>query len=421
MRKRRIFLSILLIIVLLCPMYAAFADATESTVLTVACEEHEVELFDAAVMRFCEQHPGVEVRFEIMTTEQMDDALENGTNVDVFLTASNFTNLDRLVHRGLIAPLASETLLANMAKMYAPFRDYVTYQQQVYAYPREVLANTRTVNTELLRMYGSFLGEVPTTMSEYIEQMRKWYDTSITVGSDSSFTEQNMPETLLEYTLDELVIAYLCEYYQTDDTRGTYRDFSTSDFANMLDSLDFLRVAAFQMTEAEEKPWNAAAWGEKSGSLYTKVGFTPVVIGFEENEQYILPPAFDAEGEQCIITYLQLLVIRADSEKQALANAFIEAVAESDIGDKSNFELFEDTDGLVNPGVTEEELQAYREMLPHFDLHTGAIISGMFWGEESATDVLMAYFHQNLTKEEALSKLDAMQSQWIQQQPMGVH
>lgn len=284
MRKRRIFLSILLIIVLLCPMYAAFADATESTVLTVACEEHEVELFDAAVMRFCEQHPGVEVRFEIMTTEQMDDALENGTNVDVFLTASNFTNLDRLVHRGLIAPLASETLLANMAKMYAPFRDYVTYQQQVYAYPREVLANTRTVNTELLRMYGSFLGEVPTTMSEYIEQMRKWYDTSITVGSDSSFTEQNMPETLLEYTLDELVIAYLCEYYQTDDTRGTYRDFSTSDFANMLDSLDFLRVAAFQMTEAEEKPWNAAAWGEKSGSLYTKVGFTPVVIGFEENE-----------------------------------------------------------------------------------------------------------------------------------------
>lgn len=107
-----------------------------------------------------------------MTTEQMDDALENGTNVDVFLTASNFTNLDRLVHRGLIAPLASETLLANMAKMYAPFRDYVTYQQQVYAYPREVLANTRTVNTELLRMYGSFLGEVPTTMSEYIEQMR---------------------------------------------------------------------------------------------------------------------------------------------------------------------------------------------------------------------------------------------------------
>lgn len=52
MRKRRIFLSILLIIVLLCPMYAAFADATESTVLTVACEEHEVELFDAAVMRF---------------------------------------------------------------------------------------------------------------------------------------------------------------------------------------------------------------------------------------------------------------------------------------------------------------------------------------------------------------------------------
>ena len=42
-------------------------------------------------------------------------------------------------------------------------------------------------------------------------------------------------------------------------------------------------------------------------------------------------------------------------------------------------------------------------------------------GEESATDVLMAYFHQDLTKEEALSKLDAMQSQWIQQQPMGLH
>lgn len=157
--------------------------------------------------------------------------------------------------------------------------------------------------------------------------------------------------------------------------------------------------------------------GRKSGSLYTNAGFTPVVIGFEENEQYILPPAFDAEGEPCIITYLQMLVIRADSEHQALANAFIEAVAESDIGDKSNFELFEDTDGLVNPGVTEEELQAYREMLPHFDLHTGAIISGMFWGEESATDVLMAYFHQDLTKEEALSKLDEMQRQWIQQQP----
>lgn len=421
MRKRRIFLSILLIIVLLCPMYAAFADATESTVLTVACEEHEVKLFDAAVMGFCEQHPGVEVRFEIMTTEQMDDALENGTNVDVFLTASNFTNLDRLVHQGLIAPLSSETLLANTAKMYAPFRDYVTYQQQVYAYPREVLANTRTVNTELLRMYGSFLGEVPTTMSEYIEQMRKWYDTSITVGSDSSFTYQNTPEALLEHTVTELVIAYLCEFYQTDGTRETYRDFSVPDFADMLDSLDFLRVADFQLNEAEEKPWNAAAWGEKSGSLYTNVGFTPVVIGFAENEQYILPPAFDADGEPCIITYLQMLVIRADSEHQALANAFIEAVAESDIGDKSNFELFEDTDGLVNPGVTEEELQAYREMLPHFDLHTGAIISGMFWGEESATDILMSYFHQNLTKEEALSKLDAMQSQWIQQQPMGVH
>lgn len=208
----------------------------------------------------------------------------------MFLTVSNFTNLDRLVHRGLIAPLASETLLANTAKMYAPFRDYVTYQQQVYAYPRAVLANTRTVNTVLLRMYGSFLGEVPTTMSEYIEQMRKWYDTSITVGSDSSFTDQNVPETLLEYTLDELVIAYLCEYYQTDGTRGTYRDFSTSDFADMLDSLDFLRVADFQMNEAEEKPWNAAAWGEKSSSLYTNVGFTPVAIGFEETSSTFCRP-----------------------------------------------------------------------------------------------------------------------------------
>lgn len=402
-------------------MYVVFAETPESTVLTVACEEHEVKLLDDAVTRFCELHPGVEVRFETMSPSDMNDALENGTNIDVFLTASNFSNLDRLVHQGLIAPLTSEALLANTAKMYAPFRDYVTYQQQVYAYPREVLANTRTVNTELLRMYSSFLGEVPTTMSEYIEQMRKWYDTSITVGSDSSFTYQNTPEALLEHTLTELVIAYLCEYYQTDGTQGTYRDFSVPDFADMLDSLDFLRVADFQMTEAEEKPWNAAAWGEKANSLYTDVGFTPVVIGFKDNEQYILPPAFDADGEQCIITYLQLLVIRADSEQQALANAFIEAVAASDIGDKSNFELFEDTDGLVNPGVTEEELQAYREMLPHFDLHIGAIISGMFWGEESATDILMAYFHHDLTKEEALNKLDEMQSQWIRQQPMGVH
>lgn len=421
MRKWRVVLPILLIIALLCPMYVAFAETPESTVLTVTCEEHDVWWMQKAADRFSELHPGVEVRFETMSTDQMDDALENGTDIDVFMTASNFTNLDRLVSKGVIAPLASETLLANTAKMYAPFRDYVTYQQQVYAYPREVLANTRTVNMELLRMYSGFLGEVPTTMSEYIEQMRKWYDTSITVGSDSSFTYQNMPETLLEYTLTELVIAYLCEYYQTDGTQGTYRDFNTADFADMLDSLDFLRVADFQLNEAEEKPWNAAAWGEKSSSLYTNVGFTPVVIGFKDNEEYILPPAFDAEGEQCIITYLQMLVIRADSEKQALANAFIEAVAESDIGDKSNFELFEDTDGLVNPGVTEEELQAYREMLTHFDLHTGAIISGMFWGEESATDILMAYFHQDLTKEEALSKLDAMQSQWIQQQPMGVH
>lgn len=249
---KRWFLPILLVMILLNPVYAAFAETPESTVLTVACEEHDVWWMQKAADRFSEQHPGVEVRFEIMTTEQMDDALENGTNVDVFLTVSNFTNLDRLVHQGLIAPLSSETLLANMAKMYAPFRDYVTYQQQVYAYPRAVLANTRTVNTELLRMYGSFLGEVPTTMSEYIEQMRKWYDTSITVGSDSSFTDQNVPETLLEYTLDELVIAYLCEYNQTDGTRGTYRDFSTSDFADMLDSLDFLRVADFQMNEAEK-------------------------------------------------------------------------------------------------------------------------------------------------------------------------
>ena len=163
---KRWFLPILLVMILLNPVYAAFAETPESTVLTVACEEHDVWWMQKAADRFSEQHPGVEVRFEIMTTEQMDDALENGTNVDMFLTVSNFTNLDRLVHQGLIAPLSSETLLANMTKMYTPFRDYVTYQQQVYAYPRAVLANTRTVNTELLRMYGSFLGEVPTTMSE---------------------------------------------------------------------------------------------------------------------------------------------------------------------------------------------------------------------------------------------------------------
>ena len=40
---------------------------------------------------------------------------------------------------------------------------------------------------QLAEQYG---GEVPTTMSEYIEQMRKWYDTSITVGSDSTFEHE---------------------------------------------------------------------------------------------------------------------------------------------------------------------------------------------------------------------------------------
>lgn len=39
---KRWFLPILLVMILLNPVYAAFAETPESTVLTVACEEHDV-------------------------------------------------------------------------------------------------------------------------------------------------------------------------------------------------------------------------------------------------------------------------------------------------------------------------------------------------------------------------------------------
>lgn len=63
MNMKRWFLPILLVMILLNPVYAAFAETPESTVLTVACEEHDVWWMQKAADRFSEQHPGVEVRF----------------------------------------------------------------------------------------------------------------------------------------------------------------------------------------------------------------------------------------------------------------------------------------------------------------------------------------------------------------------
>lgn len=253
-------------------------------------------------------------------------------------------------------------------------------------------------------------------MQAYIEQMKRWYDTAISAGSDYSFTHPNEPAALLEDTVTTLVLAYLREFYQTDATQTVFRDFGTSDFATALDALNFLKVADFQ----QESAWNAAAWGEKSSALYDNFGFTPVLVKLSENEQFMLNPSFDAEGTPNILTYLQFFAIRAGSPREALANEFLEAFSATLSESPEAFELYENTEGLTYAGVSEEALQTYREMLPSFDLHTGEVISGMLWGEESATDVLMAYLLDGtLTQEEALQKLDAMQEAWMQAQPIG--
>lgn len=415
-RFPRLFLSLLLLLALLCPLCGASAEDAAKTVLTICCEPHEVSRLETTIAQFQTTHPDVEVRLTTMPTEDMDELLENGTEGDIFLLASNFTNLKRLAKNGAIAPLASEKLLQNVADMYEPFRTYVTRQGQVYAFPCELLAQTWVVRTDILQQFGSFLGEPPTTMQAYIEQMKQWYDTAISVGSEYSFTNPNEPAALLEDTVTTLVLAYLREFYQTDAAQTVFRNFSTSDFATVLDTLNFLKVADFQ----QESAWNAAAWGEKSGALYNNFGFTPVLVKLAENEQFMLTPSFDAEGTPDILTYLQFFVIRAGSPQAALANEFMEAFSATLSGRPEAFELYEHTEGLTYTGVSEEALAAYRAMLPSFDLHTGEIISGMFWGEESATDILMAYLMDGtLTQEEALQKLDAMQETWMQAQPIG--
>lgn len=355
------------------------------------------------------------MRIATMPSEGMDALLETGTEGDIFLLASNFTSLQRLAAEGAIAPLASEKLQQNVADMYEPFRTYVTRQGQVYAFPCELLAQTWTVRTDILQQFGSFMGETPTTMQAYIAQMQQWYNMAISVSSEYSFAELNEPAALLENTVTQLVLAYLSEFYQTEETKTLFRDFNTPDFAAALDSLNFLKVAAFQ----QESAWNAAAWGEKSGSLYRVFGFTPVLVALPENEQFMQMPAFAEEGTPNVLTYLQFFVIRAACPQQPLANEFLEAVSAALSETPEAFELYEQTEALTYDGVSEEALQAYRAMLPSFDLHTGAIISGMFWGEESATDILMAYLRGGLTQEEALQKLDAMQEAWVRAQPIG--
>lgn len=124
-----------MLLALLCPLCGASAEDAAKTVLTICCEPHKVSQLEKTIAQFQTSHPEVEVRIATMPTADMDDLLENGTEGDIFLLASNFTNLKRLAKNGAIAPLTSEKLLQNVADMYEPFRAYVTGQEQVYAFP----------------------------------------------------------------------------------------------------------------------------------------------------------------------------------------------------------------------------------------------------------------------------------------------
>lgn len=400
-------LSLLLLTVFLLPCGIACAeDATESS-FTIYYEETDDELMNAVLSRYFLTSPVSRVNLKAVSHDTLYDMLENGTEGDLFLIEDNKVDLPRLIGEGKIAPLTSETLATQLTGMYSIFQNVVTQDDTLYAYPVRLLPKIWTVRTDLLTLYSGYLGEnVPTTMNEYLTQMTRWYDSDATVSGEYAFTTVNEPDTLLEDTATALIMAYLQEYY----TGNQYRDFNVPAFADTARQLSFLVTAQRTM----ETAWNQNAWGDKKASLYSVTGFTPITIPLDENEQYMLTPAFDEDGTPAIHAFLQIMVVRNGSQYAEAAEHFIEVYSQYLMENEAySYELYENTATLADFGLTEDQLTAYQELLPHFDLHSNNMIHALLFGEENAADIVALWLNGNTSAEDALTRLDTMQKNAI--------
>lgn len=405
--KRRLtpLLALLLLLTLLLPAGIACAEETTESTFTIYYEDTNTAIMEDVLSLYFTASSETHVTLKAVSHDALYDMLENGTEGDLFLIQDSKVDLPRLAKEGKIAPLTSETLGAQAANLYAPFQQAVMQDGTLYAYPAQLLPEIWTVRTDLLTLYSGYLGEnVPTTMSEYLTQMARWYDSGATVSGEYSFTTVNTPDTLLENTVTQLIMAYLQEYY----TGNQYRDFNVPAFADTARQLSFLVTAQRTMDTA----WNQNAWGDKKASLYSVTGFTPITMPLDENEQYMLTPAFDADGTPAINAFLDVLVVRNGSKYTAQAEQFIEIYSKYVMENKVYaYELYENTAGLADFGLTEEQLTAYQELLPHFDLHSNRMIAAMFFGAEDAADIVALWLNGNTSAEDALTRLDTMQQE----------
>lgn len=382
---------VLAVVLLLTQTFALFtiAYSEDTATLVVGCPLTYNLLLEDAVKLFETRYPQINVEIVMLEHDELRSSLYSTDAVaDVYIVGSNFVVFDWLIENEKLHCIASEYLIDNVKMMYPQIQEYVIQAGNLWAYPIEMRANQWLFNDEIAQLAEK---EMPSTFIEYIELMQWWYENQS--GNVGSFSVAGSAKQEYERVITTAIIAYLHAHAKDDVIT-----FSNAEFEAILRKLEFLK----HYEKIEENTVEV---------LFPFSGLSPIggAWDYSDDVQHVLPPTWNVHSDSVINAYLDFAVISAVSERKALAEAFLECIAEerSISGATELFPyqvaLLEDT--AESQGKPTESLQCYKTLIAHYCFDQGALI-GALYREDRISEIIEKLYNDEYSIEEAIQYLD---------------
>lgn len=344
-------------------------DVDPENILTLSVRYKDSDLMNA----FAQQHPSViaDARVEELTAADIAARIAGGdTETDVFELSIDNT-FGALKRKGFAADLSvSPELKADAENLYPAIRAALKNEAgQLVAYPLHMHLSQWSVNTALWPLY--FGDEaVPTTYSALLDAMLRFEETD---GPDGGSL------FLCEWSYENMIYKIITSYIEQADTRAQPLTFDAPELLLALDKLAqvnemMLSKGITYLNEGDEYPYDDVL---SHSVFYTSGGATNVLVFTAkdlEDDRYLMPFTFTADQTPIIHSYMTVLIMNPNSQKQDLALDYIACAATQASDVRRYYMIHESATEPVEKPDYQQKIDGYIQTKADLEVQIAALV-----------------------------------------------
>ena len=363
-------------------------DPTLRADVRLTVQKNYNSTIDNAYYAFTAEYGDVEVVMTQQTQDVVQAMMNRSADVDIYCLSVDSAEYEAVYSRGYMAELTgSEGLSAFVNSLYPFAREACVRDGEVVSVPVELYSNSMGYDPEAFARLGLTEEDVPATWQAFFESLEPLASEVARVEGMTLFDGFSDYASARYMLLDTMISGYMAYISQP----GSELAFDTEAFRGALSACEDVDWTALGLDAPEDMDgysWTASGGGDGNhNALFSSYGNAVANTYALQGAFEPLPLGFDGQGQ--LSAQMTVAFVNPFSEHREEATAFLEAVAREmepllkiqlcpeENGPVKNpyyenqlasyDQMIEDAQKQLDGAKTDEEKQAYEEMLAEYE------------------------------------------------------